>query len=182
MAPGNYEMMVHYEDTIKNRVSQDRIVKHVSYNVQNTLRRTLAIFSILFITMLFFSSNSWGEEKVYTNKDLQKYSDEGKSSVIFKREAISSDEKMKRSVKPQNEATPRKSEDKPPLADKEQVIVSISGCRTIQNILDETLAEKNAVFAVERQGRTIEQICAAVGKGCRSCGEAPSQTGNDQKR
>lgn len=38
MAPGNFEQMIHYEDTIKNRVSQDRIFKYVDFNLQNKIR------------------------------------------------------------------------------------------------------------------------------------------------
>lgn len=38
MAPGNYEQMVHYEDTIKNKVSQDRIFKYLDRNLQAKLR------------------------------------------------------------------------------------------------------------------------------------------------
>ncbi|MDD3807314.1 MAG: hypothetical protein PHE86_04665 [Candidatus Marinimicrobia bacterium] len=35
---GNYEALVHYEDTIKNRVSQQKIVKYVDENLKNKLR------------------------------------------------------------------------------------------------------------------------------------------------
>lgn len=38
MAPGNYEQMVHYEDTIKNKVSQERIFRYLDQNLQNRLR------------------------------------------------------------------------------------------------------------------------------------------------
>jgi hypothetical protein len=38
MAPGNNEQMVHYEDTIKNRVSQDRILNYLDLNLQNKIR------------------------------------------------------------------------------------------------------------------------------------------------
>ena len=144
--------------------------------------KTLNIFSLLFITILFFSSISRGDDKVFTNKDLQKYSDDGKSSVIFNREAISSGELMKRSGKPQNQDTPKKPEDKPALQDNEKVMVSMSGCRTIQDILDDKSGETDKVIPVLRHGRTIEQICAKVGQGCKSCGEAPRQTGNNQRR
>jgi hypothetical protein len=39
MAPGNYEQMVHYEDTIKNKVSQDRLFNYLDFNLQNKTRR-----------------------------------------------------------------------------------------------------------------------------------------------
>ena len=144
--------------------------------------KTLNFFSFLIITMLFFSSNSWGEDKVFTNKDLKKYSDDENPSVIFKREAISSDEMKKRSVIPKNEDTPKKPEAKPALPDQDEVIVSISGCRTIQDILDDKSGETNRVLRVLRRGRTIEQICATVGKGCKSCAEVPRQTGDNKSR
>lgn len=38
MAPGNYEQMVHYQDTIINKVSQERIFRFVDSNLQSTLR------------------------------------------------------------------------------------------------------------------------------------------------
>ncbi len=38
MAPTNYEMMVHYQDTIRNKVAQERIYSHVDRDLQNTLR------------------------------------------------------------------------------------------------------------------------------------------------
>ena len=38
MAPGNYEQMVHYQDTIKNKVAQERIFRFVNFNFQSTLR------------------------------------------------------------------------------------------------------------------------------------------------
>jgi hypothetical protein len=38
MAPGNPEQMVHYQDTIKNKVPQERIVRHINRDLQNTLR------------------------------------------------------------------------------------------------------------------------------------------------
>ncbi len=38
MAPGNYEQMVHYEDTIKNKVPQERILRYLDRNLQNRLR------------------------------------------------------------------------------------------------------------------------------------------------
>lgn len=38
MAPGNYEQMVHYQDTIKNKVPQDRIFQYLDHRLQNHLR------------------------------------------------------------------------------------------------------------------------------------------------
>lgn len=38
MAPGNHEQMVHYQDTIKNRVPQERLFKHLDHNLQSKLR------------------------------------------------------------------------------------------------------------------------------------------------
>lgn len=37
--PGNYEAMVHYEDTIKNKVSPDRIYKYVDSNLRDRLQK-----------------------------------------------------------------------------------------------------------------------------------------------
>jgi len=38
MAPRNYEQMVHYQDTIKNKVSQERLFRYLDHNLQNRLR------------------------------------------------------------------------------------------------------------------------------------------------
>ncbi len=38
MPPGNGEAMIHYQDTIKNRVSQERIFKFIDRNLQSKLR------------------------------------------------------------------------------------------------------------------------------------------------
>ena len=38
MATGNYEQMVHYQDTIKNKVPQERIFPYVDHNLQNKLK------------------------------------------------------------------------------------------------------------------------------------------------
>jgi hypothetical protein len=38
MAPGNPEQMVHYQDTIKNKVAQDRILKYLSFDAKAMLR------------------------------------------------------------------------------------------------------------------------------------------------
>src|SRR4030042_5774045 len=38
MATGNYEQMVHYQDTIKNKVAQERIFRFINFNLQSTLR------------------------------------------------------------------------------------------------------------------------------------------------
>ncbi|MGO9611699.1 MAG: hypothetical protein ACLPX5_01505 [Dissulfurispiraceae bacterium] len=43
MAPGNPEQMVHYQDTIKNKVPQERIFRHIDRNLQNTLRNLFGI-------------------------------------------------------------------------------------------------------------------------------------------
>lgn len=46
MAPGNYEQMVHYQDTIKNKVDQKRIFKYIDLNLQSTLRNIFGNKSI----------------------------------------------------------------------------------------------------------------------------------------
>lgn len=38
MPPGNGEAMIHYQDTIKNRVSQERIFKYLDHTLQNRLQ------------------------------------------------------------------------------------------------------------------------------------------------
>lgn len=38
MPPGNYEAMVHYEDTIKNRVSQETIHKYLNFDLQSKIK------------------------------------------------------------------------------------------------------------------------------------------------
>jgi hypothetical protein len=46
MAPGNHEQMVHYEDTIKNRVDQERILRYLNLNMQTTLRNVFGQKSV----------------------------------------------------------------------------------------------------------------------------------------
>ena len=46
MAPGNSEQMVHYQDTIKNRVKQDRILKYLSSDTKNILREVFGNQSV----------------------------------------------------------------------------------------------------------------------------------------
>ena len=38
MPVGNYEVMVHYKDTIINKVEQNRISKYIDFNLQSKLR------------------------------------------------------------------------------------------------------------------------------------------------
>lgn len=58
MAPGNLEQMVHYEDTIKNKVSQARIFKYISDDLKNKLRD---VFGSHLIT-------TWGSRNTDTNR------------------------------------------------------------------------------------------------------------------
>lgn len=46
MPPGNGETMIHFQDTIKNHVSQDRIFKYVDQNLQNRLRKVFGVSPI----------------------------------------------------------------------------------------------------------------------------------------
>ena len=176
--------------------------------------RTTILF--LFIGMLLFSSFSWGEDKVFTNEDLEKY--QGKNNPpdsVVPRETISYSELMRRSgsklqpvctdeVKASLKAvgggceewregerpytgkqTPPmpKLEDKhkPILSESEEVAVSIAGCQTLQEALAGKAGNTDAIITVRRRGRTIEEICDTLGQGCKSCGEAPRQMGNNQR-
>jgi hypothetical protein len=52
----------------------------------------------------------------------------------------------------------------------EEVLMSISGCLTLQDGIDLKTGNKgDAVFRIVRHGRTIQQICDTVGQGCTSC-------------
>jgi len=53
---------------------------------------------------------------------------------------------------------------------KEEVLISISGCPTLQDSIDAKLGNNgSASFWVLRHGRTTEEICDTVGRGCSSC-------------
>jgi|SRR6266567_3108763 len=39
---GNYEALVHYEDTIKKKISQEKIFQHVDTNLRNNLQKIFA--------------------------------------------------------------------------------------------------------------------------------------------
>lgn len=59
-----------------------------------------ATIFFLLIGILFLSSHSWGEDNVFTNKDLQKYQDKGKpAATVPLRETITYNELMRRSGK-----------------------------------------------------------------------------------
>jgi hypothetical protein len=58
MAPGNHEMMVHYQDTVINRVEPNRVFEHISRELQSTLRR---IFDNRPLTI-------WGSEDTSGNR------------------------------------------------------------------------------------------------------------------
>src|SRR3990170_5927661 len=70
MAPGNYEQMVHYEDTIKNKVSQDRIFKYLDFNLQNTLRNIFGDKSITVWGSRDSDSNRRHFEKMQQGDDI----------------------------------------------------------------------------------------------------------------
>ena len=163
------------------------------------------VFSL--IVIMFFVPDSWGEDSVFTNKDLQKYQDKGTpTATVTPKNTISYSDLMKRSGKLQPVCTDevkaqlkakgggceewregerpvagKKDEipQKPILREDEEVMVSIVGCPTLQEALDGKTGNTNAVIAVIRHGRTIEEICDTVGQGCKSCGEAPRQLGKN---
>lgn len=68
------------------------------------------------------------------------------------------------------------------FGENEEVNVSIKGCQTLQEAIDGKAGATDAVIAVLGHGRTIEEICDSVGRGCKSCVEAPRQMGSNQRR
>ncbi len=133
------------------------------------------IIFYIFIVTLFLPRTSRGEDKVFTNEDLQKYQVKNNPPAsAVPRETITYEELMRRSSKT---PTMPKPEEKPKLllSEDEPVNVGISGCQTLQEALDGKAGNTNAVITVLRHGRTIEEICDSVGRGCKSCGEAPRQ-------
>ncbi|MEW6584217.1 MAG: hypothetical protein AB1442_01250 [Nitrospirota bacterium] len=57
-----------------------------------------------------------------------------------------------------------------PEKEDEKVLISISGCPTLQDGLDgENSQTGYATFWVVTHGRTTEEICDTVGRGCKSC-------------
>lgn len=54
--------------------------------------------------------------------------------------------------------------------ENEKVLISISGCPTLQDGTDGKTGHKShATFWIWRHGRTTEEICDTVGQGCKSC-------------
>jgi hypothetical protein len=52
----------------------------------------------------------------------------------------------------------------------EEILLSISGCPTLQDsIIDRRGNKGNAVVRLLRHGRTLQEICDTVGRGCLSC-------------
>lgn len=70
MAPGNNEQMVHYEDTIKNRVAQDRILKFVDLNLGQRLREIFLNKPIAVWGSRDSSSNRSKFEKMQIGDDI----------------------------------------------------------------------------------------------------------------
>ncbi|KPK45617.1 MAG: hypothetical protein AMK74_02915 [Nitrospira bacterium SM23_35] len=53
---------------------------------------------------------------------------------------------------------------------EEEVLVSLSGCPTLQDSLDAKSGnDGSATFWVLRHGRTTKEICETIGRGCNSC-------------
>jgi hypothetical protein len=123
--------------------------------------KTIKIILFLFFIFLVCPPLSRGEDKVYTNKDLQKYQDVNTSSItVVNGGTITYEELMRRAPKMKPLCTDemkakwkargggcgeeevdfptmwKKPPERPGLRDDEQVNVSIRGCQTLQESLD----------------------------------------------
>ncbi|MCK4453762.1 hypothetical protein KAU51_00190 [Candidatus Parcubacteria bacterium] len=70
MPPGNSEVMVHYEDTIKNKVPQERIFKYLDFNLQNRLKNVFSNRSIAVWGSRDSSANRSRFEKMQIGDDI----------------------------------------------------------------------------------------------------------------
>jgi hypothetical protein len=70
MAPGNYEQMVHYQDTIKNKVVQERIFRFINFNLQSTLRNIFGNKAIAVWGSRDSSANRSHYEKMQQGDDV----------------------------------------------------------------------------------------------------------------
>lgn len=70
MALGNHEQMVHYQDTIKNKVAQEKIFKHVDSNLQYTLKNIFGNKPIAVWGSRDSSANRAHYEKMRTGDDV----------------------------------------------------------------------------------------------------------------
>jgi len=78
MPPGNNEAMVHYEDTIKKKVQQERIFKYLDFNVQNRLKDIFGNRSIAV----------WGSRDSEANRSRFEKMQEGDDILIVEGETV----------------------------------------------------------------------------------------------
>lgn len=78
MAPGNPEEMVHYEDTIRRKVSIERIARHASSKTVDALKRTFGARPIA----------TWGSRNTPTNRAKFDRMKEGDEILIIEGETI----------------------------------------------------------------------------------------------
>ncbi len=164
----------------------------------------MRIFFFLLISLLSLAAYTWGDDKVYTNEDLEKYQKKGKPSVeVIPKKSISHSELMRQSSRLEPLCTEevkaklksmggdceewqkgkspdngkkhkrlRNLKDSDQGREDEEVEMSISGCPTLQDGIDGKTGNKGeAVFKIAKHGRTIQEICDTVGRGCKSCGQ-----------
>jgi hypothetical protein len=133
--------------------------------LDRTQARGPLLLSLLILAILF--SSAFAGEKVFTNADLEKYTDrrpangvpnpETRGRVKFQAPAPNPVEKP--------EMTPRFFG---------PVKMKISGCQTLQEGMDGKQGSLGEiVIDVNGKGRTAEEICDTLGQGCRSCSRAP---------
>lgn len=118
---------------------------------------------------LFFSNNQLNGWRVY-NPPPPSNAPKNSNNVIDYKDLM----KGKSGSEPQKEIHV--------YGENEEVNVSIKGCQTLQEAIDGKAGATDAAIAVLGHGRTIEEICDTVGRGCKSCGEAPRQMGSNQRR
>lgn len=80
MPPGNNEAMVHYEDTIKKKVQQERIFKYLDFNLQNKLKDIFGDRSIAV----------WGSRDSEANRSRFEKMQVGDDILIIEGETIKS--------------------------------------------------------------------------------------------
>ena len=165
----------------------------------------MRIIFFLLLSLLSVAAYSWGDDKVYTNEDVEQYQQKREPSVAgVPKTSISYDELMRRSGKLEplcteevkarlrstggdcvemreggSPVTGGQSKSLPDITGidqriNEEVLMSISGCPTLQDGLDEKKGNSgHAVFKILRHGRTIQELCDTVGRGCSTCLQLP---------
>ncbi|HXX80993.1 MAG TPA: hypothetical protein VEI46_05545 [Thermodesulfovibrionales bacterium] len=121
------------------------------------------LIGIMFV--LLFPLTVFSQGKVYTNEDLERYIPSSpQPSVVY----------YPRTIEPMREK--KNVSIIPPIIEERKidrpVLLETRGCPTLQDSLDgRSGGSGGGVVEIMSGGRTLQEICDSVGRGCRYCQE-----------